>query len=212
MQEFITRHFHPYYPLDPDHMFAQTGAGASVNQLLMAVADPGDYCMIPGPYYGMFDLDISVHTGVNIFSIYLHQKNGLKVMSVDMDLLDATYSNAKSDGKRITSMIITNPENPVGRCYSKKDIETLLRFGSKYHIHLVFDEIYALSSFSHLLDETQDDPFISVLSLPYKDFIDPSLVHVIYGLSKDFAVNGFRVGYIIDQFNGPLKQTLLCAA
>jgi 1-aminocyclopropane-1-carboxylate synthase len=211
MQDFFTRHFHPHYPLDPDDIFAQTGAGASVNQILMALADPGDFCMIPGPYYGVFDLDVGVNTGVKIVPIYLHQDNGLQNMFVDLYLLEAAYKKAEWEGKRITSMIITNPENPLGRCYSKQDIETFLIFGFNHDIHLIFDEIYALSSYSHLLDKTRDDPFISVLSLPYKDFIDPSLVHVIYGMSKDFAVNGFRIGYIVDQFNGPLKKALLRA-
>lgn len=81
-----------------------------------------------------------------------------------------------------------------------------------HNLHLISDEIYALSSFSHLIDTSKQDPFQSILSINYKDFIDPSLVHVIYGMSKDFAVNGFRVGFIINQFNEPLRLALMRSA
>jgi aspartate/methionine/tyrosine aminotransferase len=42
-----------------------------------------------------------------------------------------------------------------------------------------------------------------------EDLIEPSNVHVIYGLSKDFNLNGFRVGFIIDQYNPLLREALL---
>ncbi|CEP09166.1 hypothetical protein [Parasitella parasitica] len=209
LQAFFTRHFKPHYPLQSDHIFIQTGAGASVNQLVMSIADEGDYCMIPGPYYGAFDLDISVHTGVSIVKVFSH---GLLDMTVDGDELERVFQQAQSEGKRITSILVTNPDNPLGRCFSRQDLETFLRFAAKHNLHLISDEIYALSSFSHLLDNSQQDPFHSILSIDYQAFIDPSLVHVIYGMSKDFAVNGFRVGFIINQFNEPLRLALMRSA
>ncbi|GAA5797002.1 hypothetical protein HPULCUR_002380 [Helicostylum pulchrum] len=213
-RDFFTRHFNPIYPLQWHDIFTQTGAGASINQLFMVICDPGDYCLVPTPYYGAFDYDVGVNTGVKIFPMHLHRPD-LNTMTVDPDLLETHYQRAQSEGKKITSMIVTNPENPLGRCYSVADIKEFLRFGSRHQIHMVFDEIYALSTYSQLLDNEEkkkEDPFVSVLSLPYKDFIDPALVHVVYGLSKDFAINGFRVGFIIDQFNKPLKSALYRSA
>ncbi|KAI7889371.1 pyridoxal phosphate-dependent transferase [Mucor mucedo] len=206
MKDFFTRHFHPYYPMNWTDIFVHTGAGASINQLFLSIGDPGDYCLIPTPFYGAFEYDVSVHTGIHILPVNLHKE--LQDMSIDPDQLESYYQGATSEGKKVTSMLITNPENPLAKCYSKKDIETILAFADRHHIHVVFDEIYALSTYSQFLDEKTEDPFVSVLSLPYKELIDPALVHVIYGLSKDFAVNGFRVGYVVNQFNGPLKQAL----
>lgn len=187
-------------------IFLHTGAGASINQLFMSIADSGEYCLIPTPFYGAFEFDVSVHTGIHILPINLHKE--LQDMTIDPHQLESFYQTATSEGKKITSMLITNPENPLAKCYSKQDIETILNFAGKHHIHVVFDEIYGLSTYSQFLDEDTKDPFVSVLSLPYKDLIDPTLVHVVYGLSKDFAVNGFRIGYVIDQFNEPLKKSL----
>lgn len=91
----------------------------------------------------------------------------------------------------------------------------MLRFCSKHTLHFI-SEVYALSTFGHLLlpdSSTARDPFISVLSIPnLKGLIDPKLVHVIYGLSKDFCMNGLRVGFIIDQFNKELQSGLSATA
>lgn len=183
--------------------------------------------MLPGPYYGAFDLDISVHTGVNIIEVFPH---GISDTIIDCDELERVYQLAKSEGKKVTSILVTNPDNPLGRyaiaeinddnatheliyrCYSRQDLEKLLNFASKHNLHYISDEIYALSSFSHLIDTSNQDPFHSILSINYKDFIDPNLVHVIYGMSKDFAINGFRVGFIITQFNEPLRLALMRSA
>lgn len=99
----------------------------------------------------------------------------------------------------------------VNRCFSQESIETLLRYASKHNLHVISDEVYALSTFGHLLPDSNvdQDPFLSVLSLPnLKQLIDPSLVHVVYGLSKDFGVNGLRVGFVIDQHNPILRNVL----
>ncbi|KAI7901020.1 pyridoxal phosphate-dependent transferase [Cokeromyces recurvatus] len=205
MTAFFNRYFEPYYLIEPEHISVQTGAGASVNQLYLNICDEGEYCMIPGPYYGAFDLDVSVQTGVKIIEVFPHT---LTDMTVDGNELERVYQKTKSEGKRITSILITNPDNPLGRCYSRKDLETYLIFASNHNLHIVFDEIYALSTYSHIVEKTDKSVFISALSLDYKKLIHPSLVHVIYGMSKDFALNGFRVGFIIDQFNENLRKAL----
>jgi aspartate/methionine/tyrosine aminotransferase len=67
----------------------------------------------------------------------------------------------------------------------------------KYNIHLVSDEIYALSVW-HNPENPNAVPFTSVLEIDTKDIIDPQLVHVLWGLSK---VNKFIINWlIIDEF------------
>jgi aspartate/methionine/tyrosine aminotransferase len=112
VQSFFIKYFKPYYPLEESHIFAQTGAGASVNHLIMGIADIGDYCMIPSPYYGAFDVDVGVHTGVKIYAVDAHS---LESMTVDGKELDRAYQEAKHQGKSITCLLVTNPDNPLGR-------------------------------------------------------------------------------------------------
>jgi aspartate/methionine/tyrosine aminotransferase len=78
-----------------------------------------------------------------------------------------------------------------------------MKFCQKYQIHLVSDEIYALSVWKNTVDNLEKDPvpFESVLSIDTDGIIDPSLVHVLWGTSKDFGANGIRLGVMISLSN-----------
>lgn len=105
-----------------------------------------------------------------------------------------------------------------GRCFSQEALETLLQFASRHHLHVISDEVYGLSTFGDLVVHTHDDTqyqqgFLSLLSFPDLDqVIDPSLVHVTYSISKDFCMNGLRMGFVIDQHNSELRNVLSTSA
>jgi len=71
------------------------------------------------------------------------------------------------------------------RCYSREVMIEYMRFCQKYQIHLISDEIYALTRFP-TDDIPNPTPFTSLLSLPKDGIIDPSLCHVLHGMSKVF--------------------------
>ena len=58
-----------------------------------------------------------------------------------------------------------------------------MRFCQKHQIHLVSDEIYALTTFP-TEDIRNPTPFTSLLSIPKDSLIDPTLCHVLHGMSK----------------------------
>jgi 1-aminocyclopropane-1-carboxylate synthase len=69
------------------------------------------------------------------------------------------------------------------RCYPRATIIELMRLCQRYQLHLLSDEIYALTTYSSgdFKDPVQ---FTSLLSMDTTDIIDPSLCHVIHGMSK----------------------------
>lgn len=89
--------------------------------------------------------------------------------------------------------MLCNPHNPLGRCYSKKMLEDCAKFCQSRGIHLISDEVFALSSFkSPDLPDVPD--FTSVLSLDPKSLgCDPERIHVIWSMSKDLAASGIRL-------------------
>jgi 1-aminocyclopropane-1-carboxylate synthase len=91
-----------------------------------------------------------------------------------------------------------------GNCYPREALIELMRFCQRHKLHLISDEIYALSVFENP-DFPNAAPFASALSLDTTDVIDSDLVHVIYGLSKDFGVAGLKVGCLISR-NEELKK------
>ena len=51
---------------------------------------------------------------------------------------------------------------------------------------------------------TKNKSFVSALSLDTKDLIDPAYFHVLYGASKDFCLNGLRIGAVFTKNKGLL--------
>ena len=112
--------------------------------------------------------------------------------------------------------LLYSPHNPLGKCYVSSDppcpglhltfeqspeaIKDLLAFCQKHQIHFISDEIYALSKYEANHSTTSHE-FVSVPSIPLDGLIDPHLVHVIYGMSKDFSCNGMRLGVYLTQHN-----------
>lgn len=77
------------------------------------------------------------------------------------------------------------------RTFTRELIIAYLKFASKNQIHILFDEIYALSVFDYALtglakeEQPDSNPFISVLSIPnIEQYCEKELVHVAYGMSK----------------------------
>ena len=92
-----------------------------------------------------------------------------------------------------------------------------MKMCQKHRIHLVSDEIYAISVWHadrNSADEPNIEPFTSALTLASSDsrIIDPSLVHVEWGISKDFGANGLRLGSIISQHNPSVHAAMVPVA
>jgi len=104
--------------------------------------------------------------------------------------LETTYASASCP---IKALVLANPHNPLGRCYPKAVLEECLKFCNSRGIHLVSDEVFALSTFEcpDLPDAT---PFTSALSLDAAALsCDPSRLHVIWSMSKDFGSSGIKL-------------------
>ncbi|KAH2527021.1 hypothetical protein KXW97_002371, partial [Aspergillus fumigatus] len=105
-------------------------------------------------------------------------------------------------GKKARAVMLCNPHNPLGRCYPRETVDRLMRLCQARGMHLISDEIYALSVWNNRVDNPNKVPFTpfeSILSRDTTNLIDTSLVHILWGLSKDFGANGLRVGAVISQ-------------
>ena len=103
--------------------------------------------------------------------------------------LEKAYSSASCP---IKALVLANPHNPLGRCYPKTALEECLRFCHRRKIHLISDEIFALSTFESP-DLPEAIPFTSALSLDATALgCDPSLIHVVWSTSKDFGSAGIK--------------------
>ncbi|KAL6872926.1 PLP-dependent transferase [Trichoderma novae-zelandiae] len=204
---FLTKHLHAVAPVRPEHVAVASGCTAAVEHAAWAFADPGDVILLGRPYYGAFPGDATLRTGARLAYVDFGDDDPLGggcVKKYEDRLLEA-----KANGERVTALLLCHPHNPLGRCYPRPVLIDLLKLCSKYKLHLISDEIYALSVFENTVDaEPPPAPFHSVLSIDPAGLIDPAYVHVIWGMSKDFGANGLRLGAIISQHNVDLMTAL----
>ena len=124
---------------------------------------------------------------------------------------ETTYKEATDKGIRVKGVLLCNPNNPLGRCYSRETLSAVAQFCRKKDLHLISDEVYAISSFTSpaVGEEVKNDPdtldgFTSALSIPN---LDGENIHVTYGASKDFGMGGMRLGFLVTR-NEQLKQLM----
>ena len=107
-------------------------------------------------------------------------------------------------GKKIKALIICNPHNPLGRCYPRETLIGLLRLCAAKRLHLVSDEIYALSVYKRF--DRLSEAFTSVRSIDFTGLINPDQVHVLYGMSKVIQKFACGLGSRVDFTNRILVQ------
>uniref|UniRef100_A0A0D9WDN6 Aminotransferase class I/classII large domain-containing protein n=1 Tax=Leersia perrieri TaxID=77586 RepID=A0A0D9WDN6_9ORYZ len=171
---------------DPDHIVLTAGATAANELLTFIIADPGDALLVPTPYYPGFDRDLRWRTGVNIVPVRCDSANGFRLTA---GALQAAYDVAVAAGTRVRGVLITNPSNPLGVTIDRAVLADAIEFVARNDLHLISDEIYSGSVFAA-------PDLVSVAELATAAAEHEQRVHVVYSLSKDMGLPGFRVGVV----------------
>ncbi|GJU83413.1 1-aminocyclopropane-1-carboxylate synthase 7-like protein [Tanacetum coccineum] len=168
-------------------IFRKAMASFMEELLTFILANPGDALLVPTPYYPGFDRDLRWRTGVEIVPIHCESSNNFQITP---EALESAYDHATSKNMNVRGVLITNPSNPLGATIQRKVLEEILDFVTRKNIHLISDEIYSGSVF-------HSDEFISIAEiLESRNYEDAERCHIVYSLSKDLGLPGFRVGTV----------------
>ncbi|XP_020591852.1 probable aminotransferase ACS12 [Phalaenopsis equestris] len=171
---------------NPAQIILTAGATPAVEALSFCLADPGNAFLVPSPYYPGFDRDIKLRTGVELIPVQCRSSNKF---NLSIAALEREYKQAKKRGIKVRAVLFTNPSNPVGGLMHRETLYDLLNFVTEKNLHLISDEVYAGSIYG-------TEEFVSIAELLDTEDFDKNRVHIIYGLSKDLSLPGFRVGVI----------------
>ncbi|CAE7175293.1 hypothetical protein P3342_007934 [Pyrenophora teres f. teres] len=193
MASFINSRFAPASAVNKDQITFISGVTALNDVLSLCMTEGEDEGLLLGmPVYGSFAPDFQSMSNCKLVYTPFGGVDQFGVGAVEC--YERALQDAAKNGIKVKGLVLANPHNPLGQCYSREALEAILRFCNKYSIHLISDEIYAFSVYN--TDESRPG-FTSILSLDTAGVIDSSLVHVMYGMSKDFAAAGFRLGCLI---------------
>ncbi|CAN4108328.1 unnamed protein product [Withania somnifera] len=178
---------------DPERVVMAGGATGANETIIFCLADPGDAFLVPSPYYPAFNRDLRWRTGVQLIPIHCESFNNFKITA---KAVKEAFEKAQNSNINVKGLILTNPSNPLGTTLDKDTLKSLFNFTNQHNLHLVCDEIYAATVFG-------TPQFVSIAEvLNDNDMIycNKDFVHIVYSLSKDMGLPGFRIG-IVYSFN-----------
>lgn len=187
MSNHINKYLQPFSSVRPDDLVFANGITSLCELFGYAIGSPGDGILISRPCYQAFPSDFGAKAGIKCVFVPFGDVDQFSVAAVHN--YEEALLAAREAGTNVRALLLCNPHNPLGRCYPFETTKALMQLCKKYFLHLLSDEVYALSVFSSSLT-----PFTSVLSLDSSPYISPDRLHVVYGMSKDFAAGGLRLG------------------
>ena len=161
---------------DPSQIIISNGAKHSIFNAIFATINPGDEVLIPKPYWLTYPEVVKSCGGVPEY-IYATPRHGYKI----------TAAQVEAAIRPQTKMLIFNsPCNPTGAVYTEKEIRAIAEVCVKHNIVVLADEIY-----EKLIYGGETHFSIAECSPEMKD-----LTIVINGVSKSYAMTGWRLGYL----------------
>lgn len=136
-----------------------------------------------------FDRDLKWRTGVEIVPIQCTSSNGFQITA---SALERAYLEAENRNLKVKGVLVTNPSNPLGTTMTRAELNLLVSFITAKRIHLISDEIYSGTVF-------KSPEFVSIMEVLKDRKCETEVckrVHIVYSLSKDLGLPGFRVAAI----------------
>ncbi len=177
LREAIARKFKSQNNLDytPEQIVVSTGAKQCLANLAMTLVDDGDEVLLPAPYWVSYSDLIQLNGGIPVTM--------QTTVEQDFKITPEQLENAITDKTKM--LWFSSPCNPSGSVYSRDELEALAVVLRKYpNILVVADEIY-----EHIRFEGEHSS-IATLDGMYERTI------TVNGVSKGFAMTGWRIGYI----------------
>jgi aspartate aminotransferase len=159
----------------PEQIVASTGAKQSLANVILALADEGEEVIIPTPYWVTYSELVKIARAI-VVEIHASIESGFKITPAQLEAAITTKSKV---------FLFSSPCNPSGAVYSKAELAALVEVFEKHpQIYIIADEIYEYINFVGKHESIAQ--FESI-----KD-----RVIIVNGLSKGFAMTGWRLGYI----------------
>jgi len=143
--------------------------------IFQALLDPGDEVIIPAPYWVSYPDQVRLADGTPVILETRESDN----YAIAPSTLEACIT------ARTKALVLNSPSNPTGAIYSQDTLARIATIAKKHKVLVISDDIYEKLVFG-------DPPFFSIVS------VDPEIVNqtvVVNGMSKAFAMTGWRIGY-----------------
>jgi aspartate aminotransferase len=160
----------------PSQITISTGAKQCLANVFMAILNPEDEVLIPVPYWVSYPELVKLAEGVPVF-VETSKENNYKYTISDLE---------KAITDKTKAILINSPNNPTGTIYHEEELLEIANFAKKHNLLIISDEIYEKLIYD-------GEKHISIAALN-EDAYERTVV--INGVSKTYAMTGWRLGYV----------------
>src|SRR5579871_1039503 len=159
----------------PENIVTSTGAKQSLANAILALVDEGEEVIIPTPYWVTYSELVKIAKG-KVVEVHTTLESGFKITPAQLEAAITPKSKV---------FLFSSPCNPSGAVYSKEELKALADVFIKHpEIFIISDEIYEYINFVGKHE-----------SIAQFDELKDRII-IVNGLSKGFAMTGWRLGYI----------------
>jgi aspartate aminotransferase len=177
LKEAIIKSFHESYGLSytPADVMVSCGGKHALYNLFQVIFDLGDEVVVPAPYWVSYPPMLMLAEATPVI-ISTREDNGFKLTADELK----AHVTARTKG-----IILNSPSNPTGMVYSRAELEALAEVILTHNLMVISDDIY-----DRILFDGASFVNLAMLSPELK-----SRTFVLNGLSKTYAMTGWRIGY-----------------
>ncbi len=158
-----------------DQIIVSTGAKQAIMNAVMSICGPGDEVVIPAPYWVSYSEQVRLAGATPV----------LVTSTLEEDWKPPIERIAKAITPRTRLLMFSSPCNPSGSVLSRAELEELAEEVAKHdELYVIADEIY-----EHIVFEGEHFSFASLPGMADRTI-------TVNGLSKAFALTGWRIGYL----------------
>jgi aspartate aminotransferase len=158
-----------------EEIIVSCGAKHSLYNIAQALFSPGDEVLIPSPYWVSYPDQVLLNDAVPVF-LETYEADGFRVKP---EVLESRITG------KTKAIILNSPSNPTGLTYGRKDLEDIAEVLLKHDLYVISDEIYEKLTY---------DGFRHASIASLESGIKAKTI-VVNGLSKSYAMTGWRIGY-----------------
>ena len=159
----------------PAEIVVSNGAKHSIYNILLALCDEGDEVIIPAPYWVSYTEMVKMASGTPVV-IEALEADDFKVSPAQIEAAITPRTKA---------LMLNSPSNPTGMVYNREELQAIADLCVKHEIYVIADEIY-----EKLVYDEAEHVSIAALGAEIKN-----LTIVVNGMSKAYAMTGWRIGY-----------------
>lgn len=190
LAKYYKGQFGPNIELDPlTNIVTTTGASEALSSTILAFVNPGDKVVLIQPFYDSYPAAVSIAGGKSILvSLEISEdKVGKSNLTADDYKLDFTALDKACGEDGVKLLILNNPNNPLGKVYSREELLKISEIAIKHDILVLSDEVYETLVFSDAVN-----PMIKFGSLP--GMWERTIT--VGSIGKMLGITGWKLGWV----------------